>query len=284
VARAIYRESPRANAPFIKVNCAAIPENLIESELFGYRPGAFTGATREGRVGRILQSSGGTLFLDEIGDMPLLLQARLLRALEAREILPVGSDEPVAVDLHVISATHHDLREMVARHEFREDLYYRIAGITLELPSLRERQDKRQLIHEILREECAEGGLVDIAEDAFERLVAYRWPGNIRQLRNVLRTAAALCGNQVIRLSNLPQEIVDPEESAASTVPVAGFMPPAPESTPRAGLQSAERKALLQALAQQGGNITRTARALGVSRNTLYRKIHKHCISVPNER
>jgi transcriptional regulator of acetoin/glycerol metabolism len=283
-ARALHADSLWSDRAFVAVNCAAIPENLIESELFGYRPGAFTGATREGRVGRILQSSGGTLFLDEIGDMPLLLQARLLRALEAREILPVGSDEPVAVDLHVISATHHDLREMVARHEFREDLYYRIAGITLELPSLRERQDKRQLIHEILREECVEGDLVDIAEDAFERLVAYRWPGNIRQLRNVLRTAAALCGNQVIRLSNLPQEIVDPEESAASTVPVAGFMPPAPESTPRAGLQSAERKALLQALAQQGGNITRTARALGVSRNTLYRKIHKHCISVPNER
>jgi transcriptional regulator of acetoin/glycerol metabolism len=282
-AHALHAESLWSGRAFVAVNCAAIPENLIESELFGYRPGAFTGATREGRVGRILQSSGGTLFLDEIGDMPLLLQARLLRALEAREILPVGGDEPVAVDLHVISASHHDLRQMVARHEFREDLYYRIAGITLELPSLRDRQDKRQLIHAILREECAEGELVDIAEDAFERLVAYRWPGNIRQLRNVLRTAAALCGNKIIRLSNLPQEIVDPEEPATSVAPVDDCAAAAPEGTPGAALQAAERTALLHAFAQQGGNITRTAQALGVSRNTLYRKIHKHGIPVQHE-
>ena len=282
-ARALHADSLWSDRTFVAVNCAAIPENLIESELFGYRPGAFTGATREGRVGRILQSSGGTLFLDEIGDMPLLLQARLLRALEAREIMPVGSDEPVAVDLHVISATHHDLRQMVARHEFREDLYYRIAGITLELPSLHERQDKRQLIHAILREECTEGELADIAEDAFERLLAYGWPGNIRQLRNVLRTATALCSNNIIRLSNLPQEIVDPEECAISAR-VGGFATNSPERAPGAALQSAERTALLQALAQQGGNVTSTACALGLSRNTLYRKIRKHGIAVQRVR
>ena len=283
-AHALHADSLWSDRAFVAVNCAAIPENLIESELFGYRSGAFTGATREGRVGRILQSSGGTLFLDEIGDMPLLLQARLLRALEAREILPVGSDQPVAVDLHIISATHHDLRQMVARKEFREDLYYRLAGITLELPALHERQDKRQLIHAILRAECAEGELVDIAEDAFECLWAYRWPGNIRQLRNVLRTAAALCSNNVIRLSNLPQEIVDPEEPASSMASVVGFASTTQEDVPGAVLQSAERSALLQALAQQGGNITHTARALGVSRNTLYRKIHRHNITVSRDR
>jgi transcriptional regulator of acetoin/glycerol metabolism len=286
-AHALHVDSLWSDRAFVAVNCAAIPENLIESELFGYRPGAFTGATREGRAGRILQSSGGTLFLDEIGDMPLLLQARLLRALEAREILPVGSDEPVAVDLHVISATHRDLRQMVAQHEFREDLYYRIAGITLELPPLRDRQDKRQLIHAILREECGEDEVVDIAEDAFEHLLAYRWPGNIRQLRNVLRTAAALCSNCVIRLSNLPQEIVDPDEPATAAMPVAGFAVTAPEDIPGAAgavLQTAERAALLQALAQQGGNMTHTARTLGVSRNTLYRKLHKHGITLPCDR
>ena len=283
-ARALHADSLWSDRAFVAVNCAAIPESLIESELFGYRPGAFTGATREGRVGRILQSSGGTLFLDEIGDMPLLLQARLLRALEAREILPVGSDEPVAVDLHVISATHHDLRQMVARQEFREDLYYRIAGITLELPSLRERQDKPQLIHAILREECTEGELVDIAEDAFEHLLTYRWPGNIRQLRNVLRTAAALCRNSVIRLSNLPQEIVDPEELPIPTTPIGAVVAATPDVTPGAALQTAERTALMQALGQQGGNVTHTAHALGVSRNTLYRKLHKHSIGVQRDR
>ncbi|MEO7050566.1 MAG: sigma-54-dependent Fis family transcriptional regulator [Rhodanobacter sp.] len=283
-ARALHTDSLWSDRAFVAVNCAAIPENLIESELFGYRPGAFTGANREGRVGRILQSSGGTLFLDEIGDMPLLLQARLLRALEAREIMPVGSDEPVPVDLHVISATHHDLRQMVARREFREDLYYRIAGITLDLPSLHERQDKRQLIHAILREECKEGELADIAEDAFERLLAYRWPGNIRQLRNVLRTAAALCSNSVIRLSNLPQEIVDPEEPVASMTHGGDVPAPAPGDTPGAALQNAERTALLQTLAAQGGNITHAADVLGVSRNTLYRKLHKHGIGLQHDR
>ena len=199
----------------------------------------------------------------------------------------LGCDEPVAVDLHVISATHRDLRQMVAQHEFREDLYYRIAGITLELPPLRDRQDKRQLIHAILREECGEDEVVDIAEDAFEHLLAYRWPGNIRQLRNVLRTAAALCSNCVIRLSNLPQEIVDPDEPATAAVPVAGFAVTAPEDIPGAAgavLQTAERAALLQALAQQGGNMTHTARTLGVSRNTLYRKLHKHGITLPCDR
>lgn len=280
-AHALHADSLWADRAFVVVNCAAIPENLIESELFGYRPGAFTGATREGRVGRILQSSGGTLFLDEIGDMPLLLQARLLRALEAREILPVGSDQAVAVDLHIISATHQDLRQMIARHEFREDLYYRLAGITLELPPLRDRQDKRDLVHAILREECGEGELVDIAEDAFERLLAYRWPGNIRQLRNVLRTAVALCSNRIVRLSNLPQEIVDPEELPMQVMAAAGTMASAaPDDAPGAALQNAERMALQQALALQGGNVSRTAVALGISRNTLYRKIHKHGITV----
>lgn len=282
-AHALHADSLWSDRAFVAVNCAAIPESLIESELFGYRPGAFTGASREGRVGRILQSSGGTLFLDEIGDMPLLLQARLLRALEAHEILPVGSDQAVAVDLHIISATHHDLRQMIAQHEFREDLYYRLAGITLELPPLRDRQDKRDLVHAILREEYGEDESADIAEEAFERLLAYRWPGNIRQLRNVLRTAVALCSNRIVRLSNLPQEIVDPEEPPMQVVAAAGTTAStstAPDDAPGAALQNAERMALQQALALQGGNVSRTAVALGISRNTLYRKIHKHGITV----
>jgi transcriptional regulator of acetoin/glycerol metabolism len=278
-ARALHTGSLWAERPFVTVNCAAIPENLIESELFGYRPGAFTGAAREGRKGKILQSSGGTLFLDEIGDMPLLLQARLLRAIEAREIMPVGSDHVIPVDLHVISATHRDLRRMIAAGEFREDLYYRLAGTTLELPGLADRQDKGQLIRTLLLEESGSDETVDIAADAFERLLHYRWPGNIRQLRNVLRTAAALCSDHVIRLSNLPQEIVDPDE-APTTIPASTAQTTAFEPT-ATSLQGAEQAALVSTLEQCDWNVSHAARVLGVSRNTLYRKLHKHGIQPP---
>ncbi|HEU4856109.1 MAG TPA: sigma-54-dependent Fis family transcriptional regulator [Rhodanobacteraceae bacterium] len=279
-ARALHAGSLWSERPFVTVNCAAIPENLIESELFGYRPGAFTGAAREGRKGKILQSSGGTLFLDEIGDMPLLLQARLLRAIEAREIMPVGSDRAIAVDLHVISATHRDLRRMIAAGEFREDLYYRLAGTTLELPSLADRQDKGDLIRTLLLEESGGEEPVDIAADAFERLLHYHWPGNIRQLRNVLRTAAALCRDRVIRLPNLPQEIVDPDDPAdmrpAASVQTAAAIEPS-----SGVLQGAEQAALLGALEQCDWNVSHAARVLQISRNTLYRKLRKHGIRPP---
>ncbi|WHZ18178.1 MAG: sigma-54-dependent transcriptional regulator [Rhodanobacteraceae bacterium] len=273
-ARMLHTTGLWSDRAFVTVNCAAIPENLIESELFGYRPGAFTGAAREGRKGKILQSSGGTLFLDEIGDMPLQLQARLLRAIEAREVVPVGSDHAIQVDLHVISATHRDLPRMIAVGEFREDLYYRLAGITLELPALKDRTDKEELVCALLREECGADESVRIAPDAMERLLAYRWPGNIRQLRNVLRTAAALCDDCTIRLSNLPQEIVDPVEPAPQP-PVAVA---AEEAPPGDALRAAERAALLETLARQDWNVSHAARALGISRNTLYRKLHKHGI------
>ena len=280
-AHALHAGSLWSDRPFVTVNCAAIPENLIESELFGYRPGAFTGASREGRAGKILQSSGGTLFLDEIGDMPVQLQARLLRAIEAREVTPVGSDQTIPVDLHVISASHRDLRQMIAAHEFREDLYYRLAGTTLELPALAEREDKGDLIHTLLAEECGDGEPVDIAADAFDSLLHYHWPGNIRQLRNVLRTAAALCSDRVIRLSNLPQEIVDPEE--ARTAPPVDMAQAATVESPVLSLQGAERAALVHSLEQHDWNVSHVARALGVSRNTLYRKFRKHGI-IPQRR
>lgn len=276
-ARALHAGSLWSDRPFVTVNCAAIPENLIESELFGYRPGAFTGAAREGRTGRILQSSGGTLFLDEIGDMPLLLQARLLRAIEAREVAPVGSDQSIPVDLHVISATHRDLRQMIASHEFREDLYYRLAGTTLQLPTLAERDDKADLIRTLLLEECDEEP-VDVAADAFECLLHYHWPGNVRQLRNALRTAAALCSDRIIRLSNLPQEIIDPEEPAPAT-PAQAAAETVSREAPGSALLDAERQALVRALDQHDWNVSLVARTLGVSRNTLYRKFRKHGIA-----
>jgi transcriptional regulator of acetoin/glycerol metabolism len=288
-AKSLHRTGLWSDKPFVTVNCAAIPESLIESELFGYTRGAFTGAAKEGRVGKILQSNGGTLFLDEIGDMPLMLQTRLLRVIEEREVVPLGSDQPIPVDLHVISATHRDVHQMIQEGQFREDLYYRLNGITLHLPLLRDRGDKADLIRTLLREENAGQDCVRIEEDAFAKLMEYSWPGNIRQLRNALRTASALCRDGIIRASNLPQEILDTDTpappaaavpaAALTTLPAEGSAGAASsESSPSAALREAECAALLRELERMRWNISRTAQTLGISRNTLYRKIHKHRI------
>src|SRR5580658_3610510 len=172
-AKSLHRSGLWSDKAFVTVNCAAIPESLIESELFGYTRGAFTGAAKEGRVGKILQSNGGTLFLDEIGDMPLMLQTRLLRVIEEREVVPLGSDQPIPVDLHVISATHRDVHQMIQDGQFREDLYYRLNGITLHLPLLRERGDRDELIRTLLREENGGQDCVRIEADAFAKLMDY---------------------------------------------------------------------------------------------------------------
>ncbi len=284
-AKCVHRDSDWADKPFVAVNCGSIPEALIESELFGYSRGAFTDARREGRPGKILQSSGGTLFLDEIGDMPLTLQTRLLRVLEDREVVPLGEDIAIPVDLHLISATHRDIRQMVASGEFREDLFYRLNGTTLYLPALRDREDKSELIHQILQEECVVGEAIRIRPDSLRYLLEYSWPGNVRQLRNVLRTAAALCSDGEIRPSNLPQELIDgaggritlsqPPVSVASMMTVGNTEPA------RDALGAAERAALVRELELTQWNITQTADKLGVSRNTLYRKMRKHGISIP---
>lgn len=271
-AKAVHRGSPWAARPFVAVNCAAIPEALIESELFGYARGAFTDAAREGRHGKLLQASGGTLFLDEIGDMPLPLQTRLLRVLEEQSVTPLGSDRAMPLELHVISASHRDLAQMVAAGEFREDLYYRLNGVVLHLPPLRERSDKAELIRTLLREENSERS-VRISEDALHKLLSYAWPGNLRQLRNVLRTAAVLCSDEVIRLPNLPQEIVD----AGSAPCLVDARAVAADDMPgRVALDQAERLVLQQQLERHRWNVSRTADALGISRNTLYRKLRKH--------
>ncbi|HEX3843406.1 MAG TPA: sigma 54-interacting transcriptional regulator [Steroidobacteraceae bacterium] len=297
-AHAMHLASRRAGRPFIAVNCAAIPETLIESELFGYKSGAFTGARREGLRGRIVQSSGGTLFLDEIGDMPLALQSRLLRVLEEHEVLPLGSEAAVAVDLHVLAASHRNLREMIARGTFREDLYYRLNGITLELPALCERIDKERLIQHALAAETGNGRPAAIERDALERLLVYSWPGNIRELRNVIRTALAICEGGVVRALDLPREIREdasrsherPETlsgpnaqpswmSAGSALPAVAADSCDPTALPRNRLQAAERAALLRAMEELHGNMSRVAAELGVSRNTLYRKIKRHGIT-----
>lgn len=277
-AHAMHLVSGRASRPFVAVNCAAIPETLIESELFGYKAGAFTGARKDGMRGKILQSSGGTLFLDEIGDMPLMLQTRLLRVLEEQEIVPLGSESPIKVNLHVLAASHRNLREMIGRGAFRDDLYYRLNGITLELPALRERTDKERVIHHALAAETRNGRPAAIERDALQRLLAYPWPGNIRELRNVIRTALAICDGGVIRRIDLPREIREAEsiQSLATATDGRGCLPKGLSAANP--LQVAERAALLSVIEDCHGNMTRVAMQLGMSRNTLYRRIKRHGI------
>jgi sigma-54 dependent transcriptional regulator, acetoin dehydrogenase operon transcriptional activator AcoR len=259
-ARGLHAASDRAARPFVALNCAAIPESLIESELFGYRPGAFTGARKEGMRGKVLQSSGGTLFLDEIGDMPLALQTRLLRVLEEQEVVPLGTEIPIKVDLHVISASHRNVREMIARGEFREDLYYRLNGITLELPPLAARTDKERLIREFLAAETSDDRPAAIEVAAFQRLLAYHWPGNVRELRNVIRTALAICDGGVVRLRDLPSELRN--EAVRHAAPASQH--PVTAST--------VRDDMLRHMRECDGNMSLTAVRLGISRNTLYRR------------
>jgi len=271
-ARALHNASHRTDKPFVTVNCAAIPEALIESELFGHKPGAFTGATREGGMGRILQANGGTLFLDEIGDMPVALQARLLNVIEDREVMPLGGNKAVSVDVRIISATQHEPLDMIARGQFREDLYYRLNGLTVRLPPLRQRSDVADLIGKLLGAEAG-GAQLEVEPALLERLVRHSWPGNVRQLRNVLRTMLAL--RTVDRLT-----LAEFNEAWLAGVP-AEETPGAPAAQLLAGdgesvLSDAEREALRRVLEMCHWNVSAAAARLHISRRTIYRKIHRH--------
>ena len=261
-AKAVHQASRRAGKAFVALNCASLPESLIESELFGYRGGSFTGARKEGMRGKLQQADGGTLLLDEIGDMPLALQTRLLRVLEDRMVVPLGG-EAVAVDVRIISATHRDLLERVRDGSFREDLYYRLNGLEIDLPALRDRTDKPALLAFVLAQEAA-GEPLHLEERARQALLAYSWPGNVRQLRNVLRTLVALSEGGRVAFSDLPAYV---REQGAEV--------PQPEQP----LAQAERTALIGVLERQRWHMTHVAEELGVSRNTLYRKLRKHGIS-----
>jgi transcriptional regulator of acetoin/glycerol metabolism len=285
-ARAVHETSPHAGGAFVPVNCASLPETLIESELFGYKAGAFTGAQRSGRRGKILQADGGTLFLDEIADMPLDLQARLLRVLDERQVTPLGTEETHAVDFQLISASHQHLPTLVREGRFREDLYYRLAGIELNLPPLRGRSDKRELIQAILAEEG--GGACRLSDEAERMLMAHPWPGNLRQLRHVLRSAAALADGKTITREHLPS-LAAQQAPAPAAPPAAAERPGVEANTAPADaapafklnpIQANERQVLLQMLEQHRWNVTNVAKALDVSRNTLYRKLHKLHIEI----
>lgn len=251
--RSLHYYSSRAPGPLIAVNCAAIPSELAESQLFGYEKGAFTGAHNKGYVGLIRQADGGTLFLDEIGEMPLMLQSRLLRVLQQRVVTPLGSTESYPVDIKLVSATNRNLREDIAQGHFRQDLYYRIAGLNVELPSLRERTDIKTLInfvHQRLLQ--AEPG-PPLSADMLDLLARHRWPGNMRQLVHVLKVGMAMADGDLLEEDHLPDDFF-----AAATDPVSVQTEPLSELLPR----------LYRA---NGGNISRTARAAGVSRNTVYK-------------
>jgi transcriptional regulator of acetoin/glycerol metabolism len=257
LARAIHASCHRFRRAFVAVNCAAIPESLIESELFGYVAGAFTGARPKGMRGLIQQADGGTLFLDEIGDMPLQLQTRLLRVLAEGEILPLGADSPVKVNCRVIAATHQDLGQLIENGSFRADLYYRLNGATLRLPCLSQRADRLHVINRVLETLIQQDHLSDvrIRADAMSAMLAYSWPGNIRQLVNALAFAEATCDSGEITVNDLPEECI-----CDQALPVA-----------EVHNEPSEASLLLMALNKHRWNVSEVARSYQVSRPTIYR-------------
>ena len=343
LARAIHMDSLRAKQPFVAVNCASIPETLIEAELFGYEDGAFTGARRKGQVGKIVQASGGTLFLDEIGDMPVALQAHLLRVLQERQVTPLGSNKSVAVDVSIICATHRNLREMIERKTFREDLFYRLNGLAVRLPPLRERSDLLALVRRILdqldepgRSDRQAGRARHLTPDAdvLRLFQHYPWPGNVRQLFNVLRTAAVMAAGEALitrahlsddfledAMAGLPASAAADAFAAAAAPALAAGAAAAPmaergvawagaavdagqpsgqqtvqhpsqhphplaapqrlpspawsdaPATPQRSLEEMEIAAIRQAVEAAKGNISEASKRLGISRNTIYRKL-----------
>jgi transcriptional regulator of acetoin/glycerol metabolism len=261
--KALHQASSRSKQAFIAVNCAAIPAELVESELFGYEKGAFTGANQKGSIGLIRKADKGTLFLDEIGDMPLPTQARLLRVLQERCVQPVGSSELFPVDLRIISATNRSLREQVQLGRFREDLYYRIGGLTLELPPLRERSDKEALFKRLWEQHREPTQWAGLSQEVLELFSRHPWPGNLRQVSSVMQVALAMAEEQPVRPEHLPDDFfvdleMEPVESAAPLE-----------------VDLDDLDALNRELKASGGNISHLARRLGVSRNTLYKRLRQ---------
>ena len=267
VARAVHDASARKSGPFIKVNCAALNENLLESELFGHTRGAYTGAERT-RIGRFEAAHGGTIFLDEIGDIPMVTQVKLLRVLEEKEIERVGDHNPIKVDVRVISATNKTLEHLIARNLFREDLYFRINVFPLSCPPLRDRkEDIPIIVQRFIRSNNAKTGkrILGLTPEALEKLTAYSWPGNVRELRNAVEYAFVLCPSGGIGVQHLPPRIADTSVECVEPA----------RKNPGGGRQ---REELITALRQAGGNQSEAARILGVSRVTVWKRIKKYGI------
>ncbi|MDY6953509.1 MAG: sigma 54-interacting transcriptional regulator, partial [Thermodesulfobacteriota bacterium] len=276
-ARAIHNMSHRKDGAFVKVNCAAVPDNLLESELFGYRQGAFTDAKRD-KPGRFQQAEGGTIFLDEIGDLSQNLQAKLLQVLDEKEFYPLGSRQPTKVDVRVVASTNRNLPEMVKEGTFRADLYYRLRVIELEIPPLRERASDIPLLIDHFTAEMASSlgkEISGVKTDAMKVLLNYAYPGNVRQLRNMIEHAVILSQQGEICKDDLPEYVFN---SCAKKIPPSAVLPDF-HGAPAQLLQAKEREALFEALATHGWNIQQTSKSLKINRTTLWRKMKKHGLS-----
>ena len=262
LARALHNCSPRVGKKFVAINCAAIPENLLESELFGYEKGAFTGAAKQTR-GKIEYADGGTFFLDEVGDLSGALQAKLLRFLQERVIERIGGREEIAVDVRIVCATHQNLLDLTKTGRFREDLYYRLSEIVVTIPPLRARDGDRVLLaHAFVNKFAAQGGhnIVGFSEDALNTIDAYNWPGNVREMENCIKRAVIMTEGPQIKTEDLG---INPSDEAPEPLNL------------RHVRDEAERKAVIKALARYEGNIAKAAELLGVSRPTLYDLINR---------
>jgi two-component system response regulator HydG len=265
VARSIHFSGPRRNEPFVPVDCSALVPTLIESELFGYVKGAFTGATHS-KVGLMESAAGGTLFLDEIGDLPVDLQAKLLRALQEREVKPVGSTDRISISTRIIAATNRDLDAAVRQGQFRQDLFFRLNVVQIKVPPLRERKsDIPILVNSFLEKFCdSKGDMRTISEDAMARLLAYDWPGNVRELENAIERAVALGSGPLLHMGDLPSNL---QYGAGDRMPQIDELLP---------LEELERRAILRALQEAGGDKLAAARLLGIGKTTLYRKLKQY--------
>jgi DNA-binding NtrC family response regulator len=273
IARHIHQLSDREGGPFISINAGALPENLLESELFGHVKGSFTGAVRD-KEGLLVVAKGGSFFMDEIGEMSPGLQVKLLRALQEREVVPVGGTEPIPIDVRIIAATNRDLEHEIRRGNFRSDLYYRLNVITLHLPPLRERRDDVQLLaefflHRMQADQNGNARELRLSDEALQALERYDWPGNVRELENALERAAILTHDGTITVENLPIRIVEP-----APVPLISDRPPSNPS-----LEIIERAYILWVLQAEGGNKARAAEVLGIDPSTLYRKLNRYGVA-----
>ncbi|MBT8398590.1 MAG: sigma-54-dependent Fis family transcriptional regulator [Gemmatimonadetes bacterium] len=268
IAKYVHEISSRSEGPFFSINCGALPENLLESELFGHVKGSFTGAVKD-KEGLLVAAEGGTFFLDEIGEMSPALQVKLLRALQEREVIPVGATEPVSVDVRVIAASNRDLEEEIRRGSFRSDLYYRLNVIALHLPPLRDRREDIPLLTKyflVRAAQASESAPTDLSDAAMQSLMIYDWPGNVRELENALERAAVVAGGSEILPEHLPQRVLEaPTPKLVSDRPL-----------PNPAMEVIERAYIEWVLQAEGGNKSRAAEVLGIDPSTLYRKLHRY--------